>query len=82
MNSYSQPSQLTMPTMLTILTVAKVKREFCDLTIVTFFMSSGCTGYLQALGVAMNKPMKDRISELIHISYDENFDKLEKRLYQ
>ena len=66
---------------LTLIIYLQVKNTFCDLNITTSFILSSCTGYVQALDVAINKPLKDRIGKLADISYDKNFTKWEKGSY-
>lgn len=51
------------------------------MNITTSFIPSGCTGYVQVLDVAINKPLKDRISELADLSYEENLQKWENGKY-
>lgn len=58
-----------------------MKEVFRKLNITTSFIPSGCTGYVQVLDVAFNKPIKNRISELADISYEENLEKWEKGVY-
>ena len=45
------------------------------------FILSDYTSYVQALDIAINKPLKDRIDELANISYDRNVTKWEKESY-
>ena len=39
-----------------------------------FFVLSGCTGYVQVLDVAINKPLKVRIQRQQEIHYQDHFD--------
>ena len=59
----------------------QVKQAFRDLNITTSFIPAGCTGYVQVLDVAINKPLKNRISQLADLHYDEHFDKWHKGSY-
>ena len=59
----------------------QVKQAFRDLNITASFIPSGCTGYVQVLDVAINKPLKTRVSELADIHYDENFERWSKGSY-
>ena len=45
------------------------------MNITASFIPSGCTGYVQVLDVAINKPLKNRIGELADIHYEEHFEK-------
>ena len=59
----------------------QVKQAFRDLNITTSFIPAGCTGYVQVLDVAINKPLKNRISQLADLHYDEHFEKWSKGSY-
>ena len=61
-----------------MLIIWKIKQAFRDLNITTSFIFSGYTGYVQALDITINKPLKDRIGELADIFYNQNFTKWEK----
>lgn len=52
-----------------------VKKVFKKVGYTTFFVPSGCTGFVQVLDIAINKPLKDRIKELSEIHYDNHMDK-------
>lgn len=58
-----------------------MKEVFRKLNTTVFFILSGCIGYVQVLDVVLNKPLKDRISELADLSYETNFEKWEKKTY-
>ena len=58
-----------------------MKKTFRNLNIITSFILLGCTGYIQALNVAINKLLKDKIGELANIFYNKNFTKWEKKSY-
>lgn len=49
------------------LIILRVKKAYRDLNI-TSFIPSGRTGYVQALDVAINKPLNDKIGESADIS--------------
>jgi hypothetical protein len=51
-----------------------MKQVFRKLNITFFFISFDCTSFIQVLNVAINKSLKNRISELIDIHYDQHFD--------
>lgn len=53
--------------------IMQVKTPFLDLSITTSFIPSGCTGYIQALDVAINKPLKDRIGDLADDDDDDSY---------
>ena len=48
---------------------------------ITSFIFSNCIDYVQILDVALNKPIKNKISELTDISYETNFEKWKKKTY-
>lgn len=52
-----------------------IKQAFRDLNVIPFFISSGCTSYVQVLDVAINKPLKSRITALADQHYADNFEK-------
>lgn len=58
-----------------------MKKVFRKLNITAFFIFFGCTGYVQALDVAINKPWKNRISELADLAYEKDLDKWKKGTY-
>lgn len=45
------------------------------------FIPSGCTGYVQVLDVAVNKPIKNRIKELADMHFDSHFDQWNRGKY-
>ena len=59
----------------------EVRQAFRDLNVTTAFIPGGCTGYLQVLDIAINKPLKDRIKELANQHYDTHFQKWDKGGY-
>ena len=61
--------------------IVEVKQVFRDFNITTSFIPSGCTGYVQVLDVAINKPLMNRIGELTDIHYEEHFVKWLKGTY-
>lgn len=58
-----------------------MKQTFRDLNITTSFVPSGCTGYVQVIDVAIDKPLKNRIGELADLHYDQHSDKWNKGSY-
>ena len=59
----------------------EVKQAFKDLNIIPSFIPSGCTGYVQVLDVAINKPLKAMLSDAAEKHYSENFEKWQSNQY-
>ena len=53
----------------------KVRQAFKDLNTTTSYIPGGCTGYIQVLDVAINKPFKDKIEEAAELHYDTYIEK-------
>ena len=51
-----------------------VLKAFRELNTVPSFIPGGCTGYVQVLDVAINKPLKQRIQELSDEHYDNHIE--------
>ena len=58
-----------------------MKKVFKEVNCTTSFVPSGCTGFVQVLDMAINKPLKDRIKELSEIHYDNNIEQWEHCKY-
>jgi hypothetical protein len=52
----------------------EVLAEFKRMNCTCSFIPSGTTGFIQVCDVAINKPLKDWISELSEIHYDNHED--------
>ena len=50
-----------------------VKQAMKELNIIPSFVPAGCTGYVQVLDVAINKPLKHRIEQQANAHYEQNF---------
>ena len=59
----------------------EVKKVFKEVNCTTSFIPSGCTGFVQPLDVAVNKPLKNCIKELLEIHYDGHMDKWKEGSY-
>jgi hypothetical protein len=59
----------------------EVKKVFKELNCTTSFIPPGCTGFVQPLDVAINKPLKNRIKELSEIHYDNYMEEWENHKY-
>jgi hypothetical protein len=53
---------------------AKVLAKFKCINCTCSFIPGGTTGFIQVYDVAINKPLKDRISELAEIHYNNHKD--------
>ena len=58
-----------------------MKEVFRKFNITPSFIPSGCTSYVQVLNVTLNKPLKNRISELADLSYEKNLKKWKNEKY-
>ena len=45
-----------------------------DLNVIPSFVPAGCTGYVQVLDVAINKPLENRIKQQANLHYKHNFE--------
>jgi hypothetical protein len=59
----------------------QMKRIFRELNIIISFILSECIDYVQVLNVAINKSLKNRISELADISYEKDLNKWKNEEY-
>ena len=51
----------------------EIKQAMKNLNVIPSFVSAGCTGYVQVLDVAINKPLKHRIEQQANTHYEQNF---------
>ena len=51
------------------------EKSFSQVQYYFFFIFSDCTNYVQILNVIFNKSLKNKISELTDLSYEENLKK-------
>ena len=59
----------------------RVKELYRSMNITTSFVPGGCTGFIQVLNVAINKPLKQRIEDLADEHYDKHHKKYAFRKY-
>ena len=59
----------------------EVKQALKDLNITPSFVPPGCTGYVQVLDVAINKPLKVRIQRQQDLHYQDHFDQWKEGKY-
>ena len=59
----------------------EVKQAFKDLNVIPSFIPSGCTGYVQVLDVAINKPLKMMLADAAERHYSDNFEKWQNNTY-
>ena len=58
-----------------------VLQTMADLNTIPSMIPGGCTGYIQPLDVAFNKPLKDRIRELAEQHYDDHAEQWDRGKY-
>ena len=59
----------------------KVHKALTDINCTASFIPGGCTGYLQVLDIALNKPLKDLVRDQAELHYDQNFEQWKNNSY-